>query len=342
MKVFVIFAAIVAGCLANPVAVLHASQISEEIINNPRYMLFEREDGLIEVEDLQDPNAEPPTLFATEDDVTFIFFTPQNRQTGVKIKASQLRDIVRLTGFDVNRETLVIIHGWRNDGESAVNDVIKNAALQNRNINVIVVDWSPIAKKGYTVAKGSVLAVGNYVGDFLLSLDDALNHRVNKVSIVGHSLGAHISGNAGARTKGLINTIIGLDPAGPLFSASKTNDRLDPTDANYVQVIHTNDGLLGFNQKMGHVDYYPNGGKSQAGCGLDLAGTCAHSRAYIYYGESLTSNNFRSRLCGSWAIFQNNQCANNAVSNLGSFPVQISSTGSYYLSTNSKAPFAQG
>jgi len=129
-------------------------------------------------------------------------------------------------------------------------------------------------------------------------------------------------GNAGARTKGLIETIIGLDPAGPLFSSSRTDNRLDPTDGKYVQVIHTNDGMLGFGINMGHVDYYPNGGSSQPGCGLDLVGSCAHSRAYEYYAESLLENHFVSQKCDTYRNFGNSLCNQNAVSLLGGYPIQ--------------------
>lgn len=236
----------------------------------------------------------------------------------------------------------MVIHGWQNDHTSAVNDHIKNAALQGHNINVIVVDWSRIAARSYSIAQGSVLAVGNYIGDFLLRLDNELGHRLQRVSIVGHSLGAHISGNTGARTGGLIENIIGLDPAGPYFTESNINNRLDPTDARFVQVIHTNDGRLGFGIKMGHADYYPNGGRSQPGCGIDLAGSCAHSRAYEFYAESLNNNNFISRLCSSYSDFTANRCSSNRASFLGSFPIDKPTTGDYFLVTNNNSPYARG
>lgn len=38
---------------------------------------------------------------------------------------------------------------------------------------------------------------------------------------------------------------VGLDPAGPFFTGMKTVVRLDPTDAQFVEVIHSNTGLLG-------------------------------------------------------------------------------------------------
>lgn len=89
----------------------------------------------------------------------------------------------------------MVIHGWKNDFEAAVNDRIKNAVLKNNNVNVLVVDWSPIASRNYIRAQRAVLAVGNYVGDILLRLDEELNHKIHHITIVGHSLGAHISGS---------------------------------------------------------------------------------------------------------------------------------------------------
>lgn len=65
-----------------------------------------------------------------------------------------------------------------------------------------------------------------------------------------------------------------MDPALPLFKNADIDDRLDITDAQFVQVIHTCSGLLGFNRALGHVDYWPNGGFNQPGCGgiFDLGG----------------------------------------------------------------------
>ena len=65
--------------------------------------------------------------------------------------------------------------------------------------------------------------------------------------------------------------IIALDPAGPLFESSDYRARIDKTDAQFVDVIHSNGdnfllGNLGMALPCGHVDYYPNGGKQQPGC----------------------------------------------------------------------------
>lgn len=61
---------------------------------------------------------------------------------------------------------------------------------------------------------------------------------------------------------------IGLDPAGPGFEyVALRSDRLDATDAEFVDVIHTAANTLGYSKPIGHADYYPNGGKNpQPGC----------------------------------------------------------------------------
>ena len=116
---------------------------------------------------------------------------------------------------------------------------------------------------------------------------------------MGHSLGAHVAGGAGAavtlgrvpRITGYTNLIIlletelianllrlaGLDPAGPFFSLNDTTTRLDPSDGDFVDIIHTNGGTLlgdelGFLPPIGHIDFYPNGGQFQPGCSAHYLG----------------------------------------------------------------------
>lgn len=48
---------------------------------------------------------------------------------------------------------------------------------------------------------------------------------------------------------GQIPKITGLDAAKPLFDVNKPHQRLDASDAKYVELIHTNGGLLGTLEK---------------------------------------------------------------------------------------------
>jgi len=55
-----------------------------------------------------------------------------------------------------------------------------------------------------------------------------------------------------------------LSAAEPFFANTDTIVRLDQSDAKYVDVIHSDiayfvNGGFGLKQKIGHVDFYPNG-----------------------------------------------------------------------------------
>ena len=50
------------------------------------------------------------------------------------------------------------------------------------------------------------------------------------------------------------------------FITGRTDFRLDESDALYVDVIHSNAGVLGTTIASGHTDFWPNGGTLQPGC----------------------------------------------------------------------------
>lgn len=78
-----------------------------------------------------------------------------------------------------------------------------------------------------------------------------------------------MAGNTGEHLKsGKLARVTGLDPALPGFHLlALPTGRLDPTDADFVDVIHSCGGVLGFLQPLGHADFYPNAGVAvQPGC----------------------------------------------------------------------------
>ena len=81
--------------------------------------------------------------------------------------------------------------------------------------------------------------------------------------ITGHSLGAHIAGATGREFKNLtghsLSRITGLDPAKPCFKDGERLGGLSRGDAKFVDVIHSNNGVLGKREAIGDVDFYPDG-----------------------------------------------------------------------------------
>lgn len=76
-------------------------------------------------------------------------------------------------------------------------------------------------------------------------------------------------------------SIEGLDPALPLFSeiGAKPEYTLDSTDADFVDVIHTNVGWKGQFGPEGHADFYITNGYAQPGCVASMS--VRISKSYI-------------------------------------------------------------
>lgn len=87
------------------------------------------------------------------------------------------------------------------------------------------------------------------------------------IHIIGFSLGAQVPNYIARNLKSFrLPHITGLDPAMPLFVTSGLDDKLDPSDADFVDVIHTNALVQGKLERCGHADFYMNGGIYQPGC----------------------------------------------------------------------------
>lgn len=169
--------------------------------------------------------------------------------------------------LDPDKKLALIIHGYTDNKDRHWIRRMARDISQYTNSNVCIVDWSKLATTEYTIAAGHVNKVGEHVGDFLLSIQQFIP--LNHVSILGHSLGAHIAGAAGARTGSQVDAIYGIDPAHPLITIPMRppTERLDVSDAQFVQVIHTTSGTFGTPFDLGHQDWYADGGKSpQKGC----------------------------------------------------------------------------
>lgn len=60
---------------------------------------------------------------------------------------------------------------------------------------------------------------------------------------------------------------IGLDPAFPLYMFVNPSSRLSADAADFVDIIHTDGGVLGYPWPLGHADFFPNLGiPLQPGC----------------------------------------------------------------------------
>lgn len=118
--------------------------------------------------------------------------------------------------------------------------------------------------------------------------------------------------------------------------------RLDPTDANYVQCIYTNNGALGTDTECGTGNFIMNGGLFQPGCYTPI---CSHSRAFEYFTEAMNPKyKFVTYRCDNlvkklYLEFTGQICSYD-FDQLGIHSAR--KPGNYFVRTNNMSPFARG
>lgn len=100
------------------------------------------------------------------------------------------------SNFNPDKPIKVVTHGFRSGGETETCQSIKDAFLVKYDANVLVIDWGGIAGDPYWNAATYPQHVGNYTAEFLSFLVDN-GADPKRMHLVGHSLGAHLSGFAG-------------------------------------------------------------------------------------------------------------------------------------------------
>ncbi|CAL9685570.1 unnamed protein product [Knipowitschia caucasica] len=246
--------------------------------------------------------------------VKLLLYTRENVSCGLKMSHT---DLSATPSFNASRPTTFIIHGYRPTGSPPgwLNDLTK-LLLERKDMNLVVVDWNKGATNiNYVKAKENTFQAGeNLTGVFKMVQSNGVS--LDSIHIIGISLGAHVAGFVGENFNGSIGRITALDPAGPLFTGTSPEHRLDPSDAQFVDALHTDIDALGFRQPLGHIDFYANGGTDQPGCPVTIFGgqayfKCDHQRSVYLYMESLKRDCIiRAYPCSSYRDFLDGKCLN--------------------------------
>ncbi|XP_053696400.1 phospholipase A1-like [Sabethes cyaneus] len=230
-----------------------------------------------------------------------------------------------LQKLDLQKPIAFIIHGWNSSSsEPHFQDMAHNYS-RFVNCNICLVDWTNLSRYEYDVViLQSLQMVVAYFTRFLRFLNTNGISYAN-VTLVGHSLGAQISGLVGKSLNGAIGQIFALDPAALLFTTPKdvgVNNRLVPTDAQYVQAIFTSKGELSMEIGAGHQNFWMNddGKHPQPGC-KSLAKNkgllerfferlvCSHMMAAVYFTAALDpAVNYTMKRCFAYGMYQIGLC----------------------------------
>ncbi|XP_062989326.1 pancreatic lipase-related protein 2-like [Elgaria multicarinata webbii] len=307
--------------------------------------------------------------------ISFSLFTRETGNLSQKIlyyNTSTLQN----SYFSPLRKTCFVIHGYESTGKYGWVVDLCLVLLGVEDINCIAVDWEDGAKCTYFIAASNIRVLGAVTAYLIHNFMKMYQYSPSQIHLIGHSLGAHTAGEAGRRLRGIgekfrgIGRITGLDPAGLGFEGFPDLVRLDPSDAEFVDVIHTNAGQfprIGFGMlnATGDLDFYPNGGKVMVGCddiGTALiqqddevfpqedhkVGNCHHSRSHEYYKYSiLYPDGFLAYPCESYESFQKGNCfpcPREGCPMMGHYADRFrdklkKNNPKYYLNTGAKEPF---
>jgi len=300
----------------------------------------------------------------------FTHFSRQDAQHGHRVMAGDVTSLHAST-FNANKPTKFIVHGFIDNGGTSWMAEMKNELLKHGDYNVVLVDWGSGSLALYGQATANTRVVGAMIAQLITFMQNKTGARPEDMHIIGHSLGAHVSGYAGERLR-YLGRITGMDPAEPYFQDTDKVVRLDPTDALFVDVIHTDgasfystDFGLGMGQACGHVDYFPNGGHDQPGCdagpithilnegiftGAKEFVACNHLRSYHFFTESINSGcPFEGFKCDTEDHFNAGQClpcTGGACGYMGlnadrAKPARGAPNVKYYLKTGDRTPFCR-
>lgn len=172
-----------------------------------------------------------------------------------------------------------------------------------------------------------------------------------KLEMIGLSLGGQTMSFISKHYKNItgqkVSRLTGLDPAGPCFRNLGPEERLDQTDADFVDVISTNIDWYGMAAPVGHVNFYVNGGEYQPGDILWIPCNilCSHIRSYTLWLAALQNPNaFIAIKCDTVQDARNKDCYDRLPkeTNVLGLNTDRNKTGIYFLATNNNFPYYLG
>lgn len=276
-------------------------------------------------------------------EVTFFLFTKRNPKTWQQVLVDGSGSNLGRTNFNASNPTKIVVHGYDSDMELSYLVDVRNEYLKRYDYNVIAVDWHRLA-----TAPCYPIAVQNvpHVGDCLAQLVERLRDEgAVDVHVIGFSLGAHVPAfAANALSPYKMSRITGLDPAMPLFVTVDKRDKLDASDAHFVDVFHTNAFIQGKVEMSGHIDFYMNGGINQPGCWEGWRPfECDHHRSVMYFAESINTDvGFWGWQCGGFTLYLLGLCPPRYPAVLAGDKVDTRRRGFHLVRTNAYSPYAMG
>nr|XP_049706707.1 lipase member H [Helicoverpa armigera] len=261
----------------------------------------------------------------------------------------QMKELAKDPHIDFKKKTVMYVGGFL-DHPQLPFALTAGAVYKRMGYNVFLLDTNRFTTVAYPVAASNMRTIGKHVAEMLATLNKyGLNPQ--NLELVGLSLGAHtisfIAKNYRLQTGMNISRLTGLDPSGPCFRNLGPEDRLDQTDADFVDVVETNIDGYGMAAPVGHVNFYVNGGEFQPGdfFWVPCEVICSHIRSFtIWIAALMNPNSFIAMKCDSVQEARDKDCydKNPVVTNLLGPNTDRNVQGIFYLATQNNFPYFLG
>ncbi|XP_075229116.1 phospholipase A1 member A-like isoform X2 [Lycorma delicatula] len=227
-----------------------------------------------------------------------------------RVLLSECEHLVEKINFNIGARTVLLLPGYRTIPDNTSIQVLVKAYLKRCDHYVIVLNWINMTGK-LPKPFFNAQTIARELGKCFSSLEKKGYNIADNLHIVGFSFGGPMAGIMGHHMVKKPHRITGLDPTHIYFSWFFNNKlKLDPSDAQFVDIIHTDMYYYGVGYPSGHVDFLVNSGHHpQPGCENRRFSLCNHLTSVFVYAESITQNpanpTLLARKCDSWKAFIN-------------------------------------
>ncbi|XP_065364622.1 vitellogenin-1-like [Calliphora vicina] len=210
--------------------------------------------------------------------------------------------------------------------------------------NLVIIDLGSKLNDFKRFAMLDVEQTGAMVASAIVEMTEKCDVADETIHVVAQGIAAHVAGAAGndytRQTGRQLRRITALDPSKILAKNPHTLTGLSRGDAEFVDAIHTNAYGMGTIQRVGDIDFYPNGPSASVPGAQSIVE--ASMRATRYFAESVrpgNERNFPAVPANSLKEYKNNDGFGKRA--FMGIDADYDLEGDYILEVNAKSPFGK-
>lgn len=133
-------------------------------------------------------------FFTADVDVRFELFTPKNPSEPSLLVLDDSTS-VKKSNFNRKYPTRILVHGWNSEGLLTPRFAEAYLVKGKHKVNFIALNWQKGSDTlNYLAARNRVEDVAEHLANFINFLTNKHKLNLKDLTLVGHSLGAHIAG----------------------------------------------------------------------------------------------------------------------------------------------------